>query len=214
MSEAELQNPIFTDETAAREALESFVWPNGPFCPHCGNVDQAKIAKAQGKAVRAGLYYCAACNGQFTATVGTVFERSKIPLTKWWLAMHLMGTSKKGVSSHQIHRSLGVTYKTAWFMMHRIREAMRTGGLVPMGAEGSIVEIDETFIGRKEGIEKARAGFGHKNAVLSLVERGGEVRSFRVDSTKREDIIPIVESNNERREQHLYEAGRSLRQAR
>src|SRR5208282_4177968 len=109
---------------------------------------------------------------------------SKIPLTKWWLAMHLMGTSKKGVSSHQIHRSLGVTYKTAWFMMHRIREAMRTGGFAPMGGAGSIVEIGETFIGRKEGVEKARAGFGHKNAVLSLVERGGSVRSFRVDSTK------------------------------
>jgi transposase-like protein len=195
MSDADLQNPIFTDETAAREALESFVWPDGPVCPHCGNVDQAKIAKAQGAAVRPGLYYCTACNGQFTATVGTVFEHSKVPLTKWWMAMHLMGSSKKGVSSHQIHRSLGVTYKTAWFMMHRIREAMRANGLAPMGGEGSIVEIDETFIGRKEGVEKARAGYGHKNPVLSLVERGGSVRSFRVDSTKREDIIPIVKAN-------------------
>jgi transposase-like protein len=192
---AELQNPIFTDETAAREALELFVWPNGTVCPHCGNVDQTKLAKAQGKKVRPGLWYCSECNGQFTATVGTVFEHSKVPLTKWWLAMHLIGSSKKGVSSHQIHRSLGVTYKTAWFMMHRIREAMRVGGLAPMGGEGSIVEIDETFIGRKDGVEKAKAGFGHKNVVLSLVERGGEVRSFHVDSTKREDIIPIVKAN-------------------
>jgi len=156
MSDADLQNPIFTDETAAREALESFVWPDGPVCPHCGNVDQAKIAKAQGAAVRPGLYYCTACNGQFTATVGTVFEHSKVPLTKWWMAMHLMGSSKKGVSSHQIHRSLGVTYKTAWFMMHRIREAMRANGLAPMGGEGSIVEIDETFIGNESARKASR----------------------------------------------------------
>jgi transposase-like protein len=108
--------------------------------------------------------------------------------------MHLIGSSKKGVSSHQIHRSLGVTYKTAWFMMHRIREAMRSGGLAPMGGEGSIVEIDETFIGKKPGVEM-RAGFAHKNIVLSLVERGGSARSFHVDSTKREDIIPIVKAN-------------------
>jgi transposase-like protein len=180
---AELQNPIFTDETAAREALELFVWPNGRVCPHCGNIDQETMTAAKGKSVRAGLYYCSACNGQFTATVGTVFERSKIPLTKWWMAMHLIGSSKKGVSSHQIHRSLGVTYKTAWFMMHRIREAMRSGGLAPMGGEGSIVEIDETFIGRKAGAPKAKAGFGHKNVVLSLVDReSGQVRSFHVEA--------------------------------
>jgi transposase-like protein len=192
---AELQDPRFTDETAAREALEAVVWPNGPVCPHCGNIDQAKIAKLTTKSVRPGLRYCNECKGQFTATVGTVFERSKIPLTKWWLAMHLLGSSKKGISSHQLHRMLGVSYKSTWFMTHRIREAMRAGGLAPMGGEGEIVEIDETFIGRKEGVEKARAGFGHKNAVLSLIERGGSVRSFRVDSTKREDIIPIVEEN-------------------
>jgi transposase-like protein len=202
MSEAELQNPIFTDEIAAREALESFVWPDGPVCPHCGNVDQASIAKAKGKAVRSGLYYCAACNGQFTATVGTVFERSKIPLTKWWMAMHLIGTSKKGVSSHQIHRSLGVTYKTAWFMMHRIREAMREGGFEPMGGEGSIVEIDETFIGRKAGVPKAKAAHWHKNAVLTLVERGGGARSFHVGSVTKEEILPIVRKNLDR-ESHV-----------
>jgi transposase-like protein len=201
MSEAELQNPIFTDETAAREALEAFVWPDGPVCPHCGNIDQASIAKAQGKAVRPGLYYCAACNGQFTATVGTVFERSKIPLTKWWMAMHLIGTSKKGVSSHQIHRSLGVTYKTAWFMMHRIREAMREGGFEPMGGAGSIVEIDETFIGRKQGVE-VKQGAKHKHAVLTLVERGGSARSFHVDNVTKADIMPIVRANLDR-ESHV-----------
>ena len=121
---ADLQNPIFHDETKAREALEAIVWPNGVVCPHCGKTDQDKLAKAQGKSVRPGLYYCSECNGQFTATVGTVFERSKVPLSKWWLAMHLLGSSKKGMSSHQLHRMLGVTYKTAWFMTHRIREAM------------------------------------------------------------------------------------------
>ena len=192
---ANLQNPIFTDETAAREALEATVWPNGTVCPHCGNVDQARLAKAQGKCVRPGLWYCAACNGQFTATVGTVFERSKIPLTKWWLAMHLLGSSKKGVSSHQIHRSLGVTYKTAWFMTHRIREAMRSGGLAPMGGDGGIVEIDETFIGRKNGVPKARGGGAHKNAVLSLVERGGAVRSFHVDTVTKAELVPIIKAN-------------------
>lgn len=191
---ADLQNPIFTDETAAREALELFVWPNGRVCPHCGNVDQDKIAKAEGKSVRPGLYYCAACNGQFTATVGTVFERSKIPLTKWWLAMHLLGSSKKGISSHQLHRMLGVTYKTAWFMTHRIREAMRTGGLAPMGGEGETVEIDETYIGRKKG-SPVKAGAGHKNAVLTLVERSGSVRSFHIDRANKATIIPIVKEN-------------------
>ena len=113
---ADLQNPIFNDENAAREALEAVRWPNGPFCPHCGATD--RIAKVEGtkKAHRPGLYYCNHCKGQFTVTVGTVFERSKVPLTKWWLASHLLGSSKKGISSHQLHRMLGVTYKTAWFM--------------------------------------------------------------------------------------------------
>jgi transposase-like protein len=124
MAKAAIQNAAFHDDNAAREALEAARWPDGPFCPHCGNLDQAKIAKGSGKAHRPGLYYCAACNGQFTVTVGTVLERSKIPLSKWLFAMHLMGASKKGVSVHQLHRMLGITYKSAWFMAHRIREAM------------------------------------------------------------------------------------------
>jgi transposase-like protein len=191
---AELQDPRFTDENLAREALESIVWPNGPACPHCGNADASKIAKLATKSARPGLRYCNECGGQFTATVGTVFERSKIPLTKWWLAMHLIGSSKKGMSSHQLHRMLGISYKSTWFMVHRIREAMRTGGLAPMGGEGGIVEADETFIGRKDGSIKRR-GHGHKNAVLSLVERGGQVRSFHVDGVGAADIIPIVKAN-------------------
>jgi transposase-like protein len=133
MLKAAIQNPAFTQEEAARAALEAVRWPNGPFCPHCGNLDQEKIAKGQGAAHRPGLYYCAACNGQFTVTVGTVMERSKIPLSKWLMAMHLMASSKKGISAHQLHRMLGVTYKSAWFMAHRIREAMRDDAPTPSG---------------------------------------------------------------------------------
>jgi transposase-like protein len=192
---ANLQDPRFTDETIAREALEAVVWPNGPACPHCGNADADKIAKLETKSVRPGLHYCNECAKQFTATVGTVFERSKIPLTKWWLAMHLIGSSKKGMSSHQLHRMLGISYKSTWFMMHRIREAMRIGGLAPMGGAGGVVEADETFIGRKEGSIKRR-GHGHKNAVLSLVDReSGQVRSFHVDSVSAAELVPIVKAN-------------------
>ena len=194
MSAADLQAAAFTDDNTAREAIEALMWPNGPVCPHCGNVEAAKIGKVQGKSARAGLYYCGACKSQFTVTIGTIFERSKVPLSKWWLAIHLLAAGKKGTSSHQIHRLLGVSYQTAWFMTHRIREAMAGGKLPPMGGEGSIVEIDETFIGKKEGVEKRR-GFAHKNVVLSLVERGGSVRSFHVDSTRKEDIMPIVKEN-------------------
>ena len=192
---ANLQDPRFTDETAAREALEAVVWPDGPTCPHCGNADASKIAELTTKSVRPGLYYCNECKGQFTATVGTVFERSKIPLTKWWFAMHLIGSSKKGISSHQLHRILGISYKSTWFMMHRIREAMRSDDLAPMGGVGGIVEVDETFIGRKEGSIKRR-GHGHKNPVLSLVDRESkQARSFHVDGTSAADIIPIIKAN-------------------
>jgi transposase-like protein len=192
---ANLQDPRFTDETAARKALEAVVWPDGPTCPHCGNADASKIAQLTTKSARPGLHYCNECKGQFTATVGTVFEHSKIPLTKWWLAMHLIGSSKKGISSHQLHRMLGISYKSMWFMMHRIREAMRTGSLAPMGGAGGIVEADETFIGRKEGSIKRR-GHGHKNAILSLVDRKSkQVRSFHVDGTSAADIIPIIKAN-------------------
>lgn len=127
----DLHNPIFTDETAAREALAAVRWPDGVVCPHCGGME--KIGTVQGKSHRPGLFYCGDCSGQFSVTVRTVFERSKVPLTKWWLAAHLLGSSKKGMSAHQLHRMLGVTYKTAWFMFHRIREAMRDGDLAPFG---------------------------------------------------------------------------------
>lgn len=126
MATADLQAPAFTDENVAREAMEAVLWPNGPVCPHCGTMD--KIAKVEGtkKSHRPGLYYCGQCKGQFTVTVGTIFERSKVPLSKWWLAIHLMASSKKGMSAHQMHRMLKVSYQTAWFMEHRIREAMKS----------------------------------------------------------------------------------------
>src|SRR5580704_11310103 len=193
MSAADLQSPAFMNETAARAAIESVLWPHGPVCPRCGSFD--RIGKIDGKSARPGLYYCGECKRQFTVTVGTIFERSKVPLSKWWLAIHLMASSKKGMSAHQLHRSLGVTYQTAWFLEHRIREAMRSGSLAPMGGPGSIVEVDETFIGRVEGVPKQRGGSAHKNVVLTLVERGGSARSFHIDSTRRADVEGIMRAN-------------------
>jgi transposase-like protein len=191
-----LQNPIFTDETKAREWLEARVWPSGPVCPHCGNADQDKLTGLKGKAHRPGLYQCAECREQFTVTVKTVFERSKIPLTKWLAALFLLTASKKGVSAHQIHRSLGISYKSSWFMMHRLREALRTGGFAPMGSNGGIVEVDETFYGRLKGQpKKGRSAWANKNVVLTLVERGGSARSFHIDGVRIADIQPIIREN-------------------
>ncbi len=127
----DLTNPIFTDADKARAHLEKTRWPQGPVCPHCGVVNEATYVG--GKAARAGVYQCNACREQFTATVGTVMESSKVPLNKWLLATYLMSSSKKGISAHQLHRTLGVTYKTAWFMAHRIREAMNPADPAPLG---------------------------------------------------------------------------------
>ncbi|MCU4180215.1 IS1595 family transposase [Bosea sp. BH3] len=194
-----LDNPIFTDADKAREHLEAQRWPNGATCPHCGNADPSRIAALKGKAHRVGLYQCAECREQFTVTVGTVFERSKIPLNKWMLAVHLMCASKKGMSAHQLHRMLSVTYKTAWFMAHRIREAMRDENPEPMGGEGQIIEADETYFGDKETVTKrtkrGKAGLGSKRAVVALVERGGSVRSFHVNSADATTVREIVVTN-------------------
>ena len=200
----DLQNPIFNDLDKAREALEKTRWPNGPYCPHCGNSDKSLIAKVEGKkqSHRAGLHYCNECKGQFTVTVGTVFERSKVPLTKWWLATHLMSASKKGISAHQMHRMLGVTYKTAWFMAHRIREAMKDMNPPAMGGEGSIIEADETYFKDKDIVtkrtKKGKSGHGSKRTIVALVERGGPVRSFHVERATTESVREILLANASR----------------
>src|SRR4029077_7220702 len=164
-----LKAKIFTDETAARHHLEKIQWPDGPVCPHCGVIGEA--TELQGNSTRPGVWKCRACEKPFSVTVGTVFERSKIPLTKWLLATELLTTSKKGISSHQLHRMLGVTYKTAWFMSMRIRTAMapKTTGLPPLGGAGKVVEADETFIGKQSGKRKrpGAGGYQHKMKVLS-----------------------------------------------
>jgi transposase-like protein len=202
---ADLQNPMFTNEDKAREALEAVRWPDGPVCPHCGNSHEERIAKVEGqkRSHRPGLYYCAECKGQFTATVGTVFERSKVPLTKWWLACHLLSSSKKGMSAHQMHRMLGVTYKTAWFMLHRLREAMRTLNPGALGGEGQVVQADETYFGNSKRSKSYRKGHSHKNKVVALVEKGGRVRAFKVERADAETVRNILVTNV-RRESELH----------
>ena len=202
-------NPIFTDENAAREHLEAQRWARGRFCPHCGEADQGNLPAMQGKAHRPGLYQCKSCRKQFTVTVGTVFERSKVPLNKWLYATHLMTASKKGISAHQIHRMIGVTYKTAWFMCHRIREAMKEDvkSSGPMGGLGKTVEADEMYHGRREdgyvspqrkGAPKLKRNKPGKRTVVGLVERGGKVRTFHVKHATKDTVRNILVTNAHR----------------
>jgi transposase-like protein len=195
---AVFQNPIFQDEDKAREALECVRWPAGPICPHCGNSDQEKIAKVEGvkKSHRPGLHYCNECKGQFTVTVGTVFERSKVPLTKWWMAAHMFNSGKNGVSAHEIHRNLGVTYKTAWFMMHRLREAMLDLAPSPIGGEGKSVQADETYYGntsrRAKGYKK---GHRHKASIVALVEPKGRARVVHLKRATIQSVRELLVNN-------------------
>jgi len=173
-----LSNPIYTDADKARAHLEALLWPNGPVCPHCGTIGNA--VALNGSSTRPGVYKCRDCRQPFSVTVGTVFERSKIPLNKWLLATHLLASSKKGISSHQIHRTLGVTYKTAWFMTHRIREAMAP----PIGGEGKTVEADETYLAKSPKTRKPKGlalNARPARQVFSLIERGGNIRSMYLD---------------------------------
>ncbi len=179
----------FTDEEAARAHLEATRWPKGPECAHCGGVE--RISRLNGKAHRPGLLFCGDCRTQFSVTVGTVFEDSKVPLHKWVYAIHLLCSSKKGMSSKQLERVLGVSYKTAWFMSHRIRAAMTTEPSGQLGGSGKIVEADETYYGNKPGVKKYR-GPGHKHAILSLVERKGTVRSFHVATVGAANLKPVL----------------------
>jgi transposase-like protein len=193
-----LTQPQFQGEAEAYKFVEAHVWPSGPVCPRCGGNE--RIGKLEGKSTRLGVYKCYACRKPFTVKVGTIMEDSHIPMHLWLQAIHLMCSSKKGISSNQLHRTLGVTLKSAWFLSHRIREAMRTGDLAPFGGEGSIVESDETFIGRdytKKGKgERKGRGYAHKFKVLSLVDRAtGKARSFKVDAVDGKTIIPIVRKN-------------------
>jgi transposase-like protein len=190
---AELNKPHFQDADKARQHLEAIRWPNGAICPHCGSVSKDHYA-LQGKAHRPGLHKCKDCREQFSVTVGTVFERSKVPLHLWMIAVHMICSSKKGCSSHQLQRTLGVQYKTAWFMSHRIREAMKSpGGL--MGSGGGIVEADETYWGNKKPYGQNPHGTGHKMKVVSLVERNGNARSFHVTNVTAGTLKPILQAN-------------------
>lgn len=190
----DLSNLIYHDADKAREHLEAIRWPNGAICPHCGVVGTAY--PITGKSARPGLHQCKDCRKQFSVTVGTVFERSKIPLNKWLLATHLMTSSKKGVSSHQVHRSLGVTYKTAWFMTHRIREAMKDLSMGTLGGEGTsgIVEADETYFGKTKNKGKGSHA-GKKQKVVALVERKGKVRAFHLPTITAKSLKPVLTGN-------------------
>ena len=184
--------PRFTNENAAREHLESLQWPDGPFCPHCGSLNATRL---QGGHHRPGLIQCNGCRQQYTVTVGTVFERSKVPLNKWLLANHLLCASKKGISGHQVARMLGVTYKTAWFMMHRIREAMTPANPAPLGGgDQAVVEADETYVGGKARNRATRKPAA-KKAVVALVERDGQVRSFHVANVNAKTLRPLIVTN-------------------
>jgi transposase-like protein len=196
---ATFQDPIFQDETKAREALEAVLWPDGPICRHCGNADADRIAKMAGKSARPGLHYCNECKSEFTVTVGTVFERSKVPLTKWWMAAHLLNQGKNGASAHEIHRQIGVTYKTAWFMMHRLREAMADLAPAPMGGAGGQVQADETYYGNTS--RKARAQKRRKNAVVALVDpASGRARAFHMEhGANSVDVRQVLVTNADRK---------------
>jgi transposase-like protein len=198
--------PRFHDDTAARAYLEALRWPHGPICPHCGVINHAYPIKP------AGTFRCAepACRKNFSVMMNSPMERSHIALHKWVLAFHLLCSSKKGMSAHQLHRTLGITYRSAWFMAHRIRECMRTGGLssvTPMGGEGKIVEADETYYGRTsepKPLKKPRTtpytkkGWkdkGAARAIVALVERGGNVRTFHVAHADKDTVSKIVVDN-------------------
>jgi transposase-like protein len=207
-----LSQKCFHDEPAAFAHLEGLLWPEGPTCPHCGNADAKRIKRFEGKATRIGLLKCNECRKQFTVKVGTVFESAHIPLHKMLQAVYLLTCSKKGCSAHQMHRILQITYKSAWFLCHRIREAMRVGKFeIPMGGSGKIVEADETYFGnipesqrpqfKKSGRpyqKKPKGGYAHKRAIVALVERGGDVRSFHVHTASADGVAHIVRKNIDR----------------
>ncbi len=193
MSHAILSHPRFHNEEAAYAFVEKQLWPNGPVCPHCGSKE--RIGKLKGKSFRVGLYKCYVCRKPFTVKIGTIFEDSHIPMHIWLQAIFGICSGKKGISSNQFHRTLGITLKSAWFMSHRIREAMRNGDLAPFGGNGSAVESDETFLWN-DPEKPVKRGYMHKNKILSLVDReSGEARSAVIDEVTAKTIVPILKEN-------------------
>jgi len=198
MAESILSAPYFHNEEAAYAYVEARLWPQGAVCPHCGVIGNS--AKLKGKSTRVGVYKCRDCRKPFTVKIGTIFEASHIPLHIWLQAIFLIASSKKGISSNQLHRGLGISLKSAWFLTHRIREAMQSNGLDQFGANGGVVEVDETFIGndrtvKPKGVKKGR-GYAHKHKVLSLVDRNtGRSRSIVVDDLRAKTLLPILQAN-------------------
>jgi transposase-like protein len=214
---ADLDQPKFKDDDAARAYLESVHWPDGPICPHCG--ERERVTRLHGKAHRAGVVQCNNCREQFTVTIGTVMERSKIPLHKWVLAMHLLCASKKGMSAHQLHRMLGVTYQTAWFLAHRLRAAMADPKAGPLGGEGKTVEADETYFGEAENpnprnkylppkLTKAKRGPSGKRAIVALVERGGKAKTFHVQRADSETVKRLLRTTASRKSELMTDESR------
>ncbi|HMI97362.1 MAG TPA: IS1595 family transposase, partial [Micropepsaceae bacterium] len=196
MSKSIFSAPHFNDEASAYAYVEARIWPDGRVCPHCGVVDKSGALK--GKSNRPGLYKCYACRKPFTVKIGTIFEASHIAMRDWLTAIHLICSSKKGISANQLHRTMGITLKSAWFMAHRIRLAFDPGeNAPPLGGSGKTVEADEMFIGNKAGKRKhpGAGGYAHKRAILALVERGGHVRSFPIGSANRSEIRPVMQEN-------------------
>jgi transposase-like protein len=191
-----ITDPIYSDANKAREHLEALHWPNGPVCPHCGNCDAERITKLAGKSTRPGVHKCKECAKPFTVTVGTIFEDSKIPLNKWMLAFRLLSGAKKGFSAHELHRALGITYKSAWFLMHRIREAMTDEG-GPLGGAGAVVEADEAFVGGKKR-NRLSGKVAAKKKVVALIERGGRARSVHVASIHANTVRAALVTNIDR----------------
>lgn len=189
-----LSAPHFHNEQAAYDYVESRLWPDGPFCPHCGECE--RIGRLAGKSTRIGVRKCYSCRKPFTVKVGTVFEDSHVPMRHWLQAMFLMASSKKGISANQLQRTLGCTIKTAWFIEHRIREAMATGDIEPFGSDGTPVEADETFIGIKPGATRKAGGHGHMNTVLTMVDRAtGRAKSEVVANTSTWAVGPVLQAN-------------------
>lgn len=208
-----LSKPYFHDEAAAFAFVEGIIWTQGPVCFHCGCVDRiTAVTPNPAKRIRFGLKRCGNCKGQFTVRMGTIFEESKLPMTKWLQAIYLMCASKKGVSSLQLSRVLEVTYKTAWFLSHRIREAMRTGDLVPFGSDGGFVEADETFIGRDPDAAPSRTTIHTMNKVLTLVDRTtGRASSFVLNHISAASVGAVVASNLSKEAHLMTDEGRHYR---